>query len=217
MPGCRPTDAPLVVALESEDEFSTLISAFVFCFVIHRTGESSQSAVCRGNLPVSGMQSGQFLRFHFSSPSPPPLFPFVPSCMQTIIMYISFPATSNCIKLLHPGWMQFIQYSPLFLLCDSSCCLVLSHWFPHHNTIKWKYIMLHLTTIEVTCHGANRRCWFLSATVTGEWYQHCNNMPVFAFSGICCGRMPEKFNKILIIQWKWAIDIHPTSQWMLKS
>lgn len=135
MPGnCRPTDAPLVVALESEDEFSTLISAFVFCFVIHRTGKSSQSAVCRGNLPVSGMQSGQFLRFHFSSPSPPPLFPFVPSCMQTIIMYISFPATSNCIKLLHPGWMQFIQYSPLFLLCDSSCCLVLSHWFPHHDT-----------------------------------------------------------------------------------
>lgn len=50
----------------SEDEFSTFICAFVFCFVIHITGKSSQGAVCRGNLPVSGMQSSQLFRFLFS-------------------------------------------------------------------------------------------------------------------------------------------------------
>lgn len=59
------TEAPccLWIAFESEDEFSTLISVFVFCFVIHITGKSSQGAACRGNLPVSGTQSGQLLPF----------------------------------------------------------------------------------------------------------------------------------------------------------
>lgn len=173
MPSCHPLRLPadLWVAFESEDEFSTLISAFVFCFVIHATGKSSQGAACRGNLPVSGMQSGQFIPFlSFLSLATAP-FPFVPSSKQTIIMYIFFHATYNCTTFLHPGWMQFIQFSfPLSFVIQAGALLLSDSQTTtqsNENTMRCTWV-IHLNHLPCA-----NRCWqFLNVAVNGGLCQH---------------------------------------------